>query len=167
MLHIGPETNGAGEILPHPFVFPNTFFTFIDKWNQTVLLNLLFPVQAEHLFNFQFYRQTMGIPSGLSRHLITFHRLITWNHIFDNTGQHMANMRFSVGRRRSIVKCIFRSILPGFNTLFENVIFLPEFFYVLFSFHKIHIRRNFFVHHNSSFYMSSIRKYSARVTPLN
>ena len=160
MIHVGPETYSAGKILPHAFVFPHAFFAFIDKWNQTIFLNLLFSIQTEHLLNFQFHRQTMGIPSGLSWHLIAFHRLITRNHIFDDTGQHVANMGFSVSRRRSVVKRIFRSILPGFDTLFENVIFLPEFFNFLFSFHKIHIRRNFFVHHNSSFYIPSIRKYS-------
>ena len=65
MLHVGPETNGAGEILPHAFVFPDALFTVFDKGLQTVLLDLLFSVQTQHFLYFQLYRKSVGIPACL------------------------------------------------------------------------------------------------------
>ena len=154
MFHVCPEANGTGKIFPHSFILPDTFFTFINKRNQAIGFNLVFSIQTEHLFNFQFYRKSVGIPSGLSRNLVSFHCTVTRNHIFDYTGQYMTDVGFAVGCRRSVIKGIFRRFFPGINTLFENILFFPEFLNVFFSFHKIHIRRNFVVHNNSSILLS-------------
>src|SRR5699024_11613653 len=47
IFHICPETNGSGKIFPHSFVFPHTFLTLIDKWHQSVFLDLVFSVQTK------------------------------------------------------------------------------------------------------------------------
>ena len=53
MLHVSPETNGRGEILPHSFVFPDAFFTLLDEWLHTVFFDLLFAIQTKLLLYFQ------------------------------------------------------------------------------------------------------------------
>ena len=81
MLHICPESNRAGEILPHSFVFPYALFTFVDKRLQSVSFNLIFSVQTKQLFYFQLYRQTMGIPSCFTRNLTPMETLKTDNSV--------------------------------------------------------------------------------------
>ena len=46
IIHISPETNSAGEILPHALIFPDTFLALLDKWLQTVFFDLVFSVKT-------------------------------------------------------------------------------------------------------------------------
>ena len=146
VIHISPETNGAGEILPHSFVFPYTFFTLIDKWLQPIFLNLVFAIQSEKLLHFQLNRKSMCIPARFTRHFVAFHCAVSRDHIFDHTCQYMSDMRLSIGCRRSVIKSIFRTSLAVFHTFFEDIMFFPELFYLLFSFHKIQIGIYFLIH---------------------
>ena len=146
MLHVCPETNGVGEFFPHSFVFPDTLFTVLDERLQTILLNLLLAVQSQHLLYFQLNRKTVGIPSSLSRNHVALHRAVSRNHILDNTGQHMSDVRLAVCGRRSVIECIGRSLLTAVDTLLKNLLIFPELLNVLFTFHEIHVCRNFVVH---------------------
>ena len=146
IVHICPETNGRGKIFPHPFVFPYAFLTFINKRNQTVFFNLLFSVQTQQFLYFQFYRKSVGIPSCFSRNHFALHSAVSGNHILDNTGKHMTDMRFSVCSRRSIIEGIRFSFFSLLHTFFENVIVLPEFFNILFALYKIQVCSNFLIH---------------------
>ena len=146
IFHVRPEADGGREILPHAFVFPYAFLTFVDERLQTIFFDLIFTVQPQSFFYLQLYRQAMGIPSCFSRHLITFHGAVSGDHIFDNTGQYMADMRLSVGCRRAVVKHIDIVAVPFLHTFFKNVIFFPEFFNFFFSVHKVKIRGNLLVH---------------------
>lgn len=144
MLHVGPETDGIREFFPHALVLPNAFLALGDKRFQAILLDLLFAVEAEFLFDFQFNRQTVGIPTGLARHLITLHRAVTRDHILDGTGNHVADMRLAVGRRRAIVKHIGRAF--ALTAFFKNLVFLPELADFLFTIHEIQVGGNFLIH---------------------
>ena len=146
IFHVSPETNRSGEIFPHAFVFPYTLFTFINERNQSIFFDLIFSVQTEHFFYFQLNRQTVCIPSGFTRNHFAFHGLISRNHIFDNTGQNMSDMRFAVSCWRSVIKGVSFTFFTVFHTLFKDVIFFPEFLNIFFSVYEIQICRNFFVH---------------------
>ena len=128
MLHVSPETYGAGEILPHALVFPDALFTFADERIQAVLLDLLLAVQTQHLLDLQLYRKSVGIPAGLSRYHVALHGAVSGDHILDNTGQHMADMGFTIGGRRSVVEGVGLAFLAAVHALLENVIFIPELF---------------------------------------
>ena len=157
MLHICPETNGIGEFFPHAFVFPDAVLTMLDKRFHTVSFDLILAVQTKHLLNFQLNRQTVCIPAGFTRHLIALHCLVSWNHIFDNTGQHMADMRLAIGCWRSIIESKFRTVLSQFNTLFKNHVVGPEFLDFLLSLNKILIGTYFVIHLVSSLYKKQSR----------
>ena len=60
IIHISPETNGAGEILPLSFVFPDALFSFLDERLNTVLLDLLFSVETKKLLDLKLYRKGAG-----------------------------------------------------------------------------------------------------------
>ena len=40
VIHVRPETDGPGEILPHPLILPDGFLTLLDKGLDPVLLDL-------------------------------------------------------------------------------------------------------------------------------
>ena len=92
----------------------------------------------------------MSIPAGLSQYLFALHRLISRQHILDNTGQHMTDMRLAVSGRRTIIKGKGITVLADFNTLLSYIIFLPEVQNFLFSLHKVKICVYLIVHCNSS-----------------
>ena len=146
IIHISPETNGVGEILPHPLVFPYAFLTFVDKWFQTVFLDLFFSIQSKKLFHFQLYRKTMGIPSCLSRNHVALHGAVSRDHVLDNTGQYVSDMRFSVCCRRSVIKGIGLTFFAVLHTFFKNVIFFPELLCGFLTIHELKVRRNFLIH---------------------
>ena len=137
VIHVSPEANCAGEILPHSLIFPDAFLTFIDERLQTVGLDLILSVQSKQLLNLDLNRKAVCVPACLSRHHTALHGAVSRNHIFDNTGLHMSDMRLSVCSRRAVVKGISRALLPAVNALLEDVVLLPELFHSLFSLHKI------------------------------
>ena len=137
MFHIGPETNSRREIFPHSFVFPDTFFTFIDKWFYTIFFNLIFSVKAEQLFYFQLYRQSVSIPSCLTRNHVALHCTVSRNHILDYTGKYMADVRFAVCSGRSIIECIGFSFFSVLHTFLKDMVFFPEFFYFFLTVYKV------------------------------
>ena len=84
----------------HAFVFPYAFLTFVDERLQTIFFDLIFTVQPQSFFLPPALPAVRGYPILLFSHLITFHGAVSGDHIFDNTGQYMADMRLSVGCRR-------------------------------------------------------------------
>src|SRR5699024_7386879 len=104
MLHIRPEAHGAGEILPHALVFPDALLALLDKGLDAVLFNLLFAVESQLLLYFQFHRQAVGVPSGLSGNFVALHGAVTGDHILDYPGQDMADVGLSVGRRWAVIE---------------------------------------------------------------
>ena len=150
MLHICPEAYYIGEFLPHALVLPNRLTALLNKWLNAVLLNLLLAIQAQQLLNLQLNRQTVGIPTSLAENLLPLHRLVTRQHILDNTSQHMTDMRLAVGSRRAIIKGKGITALTVGDTLVSNIIFLPKLQNFGFSIHEVQIRIDFVVHCLSS-----------------
>ena len=146
VFHIGPETDLGGEILPHALVLPDTLLAVINKGSQSVLLDLLFSVEAEFLLDFYLHRQTVCVPSRLTGDHLPFHGMIAWNHILDDTRQHMSDMRLAVGCRRAVIKDIALVSFSLFDTLLKDLILIPEFFDVVFTSHEIQVCRYRFVH---------------------
>ena len=140
IIHISPETNGTGEILPHTLVFPYTFLTFVNKWLQTILLDLILAVQTKRFLDLKLNRQTVRIPAGLSRNLVALHCAVSRNHILDNTGQYVTDVRLAICSRRTVVECVNVIAVTLFHALFEDVILFPELFCCLLSVNKIQIR---------------------------
>ena len=166
IVHIRPEADGLGEILPHPFVLPDRLFALFDERLQTVLLDLLLAVQAEQLLDLDLHGQSVGVPAGLSRDLVALHGAVTRNHVLDDAGQDVADMRLSVGRRRSVVEHIGRTVLAVFDGLFENLLIIPEFLDFLLSPDKVEISRNFLVHVSLSSLKSAARGKKNRLPPM-
>lgn len=126
MIHICPETNCRRKILPHSLVFPDTFLTLLDKRLHTVSLDLLLAVKTKLFLYFKLYRKSMSIPARFTWNHVSFHSTVSWDHILDNTGQHMTDMRLAVGCWRSVIKGISFSLLTAVHTFFKNMVFFPK-----------------------------------------
>ena len=86
MIHISPETNGTGEILPHALVLPDRLLALLDKGLDAVLLDLVFAVQSKLLLDTDLNGKSVGVPAGLARNEIALHGLIPGDHVLDHTG---------------------------------------------------------------------------------
>ena len=86
VVHVGPETYCAGEVLPHAFVFPYVLFALLDKGLETVCFNLFFSVDTDLFLNFELYGETVCVPARLTRNIVALHCTVSRNHILDNTG---------------------------------------------------------------------------------
>ena len=139
VLHIRPKTNRVRKILPHALVFPNALLTPLDERLQAVFLDLFLAVQPQELFHLQLHRQAVRVPSCLTGHHAAFHRVITRDHILKGACFHMADMGFSVGCRRAVIKCICPAVSARVDALFEDLVVLPELLHSLFPLDKIQI----------------------------
>ena len=110
---------------------------------------LILSIQSKKFLHFDFYRKTVGIPSGFPWNVLSFHGLESRNHILDGTCLYMSDMWFSVCRRRSVIKCVHFTFSAVVYTFPENVIILPELFNFFFSVYELHVRRNFLINHCS------------------
>ena len=146
IVHVSPEAYDAGEFLPHGFVLPDAFLTFLDKGSNAVLFDLLFALDADLFLNFQLHRKSVGVPAGLSGDLISLHRAVTRHHVLDDSCQNMTDVRLSISRGRAVIEHICRAALALLHALFKNLIVLPEFQCVVFSLHEIQVRIYLFVH---------------------
>ena len=73
MLHIGPETDTVGHVLPLILVCPYGFLTLLDEGLDSVFLDLGLAVDTERFLNFELDRETVGIPTCLKGDRFTFH----------------------------------------------------------------------------------------------
>jgi len=102
-------------------------------------------VQTQKLFYFQLNGKTMGIPSGFTRNHISFHGAITGDHILNDTGLHMSDMRLSVCSRRSVIECVGLSFFSAVDTLLENIMLFPECAGLLLTIYEIQITVYFLI----------------------
>ena len=139
ILHIRPEPDGIGEILPHSLIFPDTFLALFDERLHAVLLDLLLAIETKLLLDAQLDRKAVGVPASLSRHIFALHHVIARNHILDDARQDMTDVRLAVRRRRSVIKCVVWRALAGLQALSEDVILLPELVHLMFAVHKVQV----------------------------
>ena len=150
MLHIRPEADNIGELLPHPLVLPDGLTAFLDEWLDAVLLDLLLAVDANRLLDLQLDGQPMCVPARLAEHLAPLHRLIARQHILDDTRQNVPDMRAAVRRRRAVVKRERITALSLVNGTLCNMILAPKIRNGFLARGKIQICIYFFVQRNPS-----------------
>ena len=150
MLHIRPEADDIGELLPHTLVLPDGLTAFLDERLDAVLLDLLLAVDADRLLDLQLDGQSMRVPARLAEHLAPLHRLIARQHILDDTRQNVPDMRAAVRRRRAVVKRERIAALTLVNGTLCNMILAPKIRNGFLARGKIQICIYFFVQRNPS-----------------
>ena len=146
VIHVSPESDLTGELLPHSLILPYWFLTLADERLDSVFLDLLLAIDSYLFLYLKLNRETVCIPACFTDNLVALHSLISWNHILDNTSKHVTYMRFSISCWWTVIEGICWQILLFFNTLFENLVFVPEvqnFFFIL---NEIQFGRYLIVH---------------------
>ena len=134
VLHICPETNGCGEIFPHSFVFPDTLFTFVDEWLQTILFDLIFSIQAQAAFLLPVLPAVHGYPI-LPYAAPSYPFMVRYLGIISliTRVEHMADMRLAVGCGRAVIERIGLIAHHALSMLFSKMRFSSQNFSVSFS----------------------------------
>ena len=140
VFHISPETNCAGEVLPHSLVCPYRLLAMSDEGLKSVCLDLILAVDAKLLFNLKLNGETVSIPACLTKNASTLHGVVSGNHILDYSGKNVADMRLTVCGRGSIKEGVVFSTLTKLDRLLENALILPELSCLFFSFNEIQVR---------------------------
>ena len=96
-LHIHPVSHFVGELIPDIRITHHrlsaSFIVFFDgQFDTDVFLG-----DSEFLFDTQFNRQSMGIPTRFAFHAVPFEGVKPAKNIFDCTGHHVVNSRFAIG----------------------------------------------------------------------
>ena len=140
MLHIGPEADDIGELLPHALVLPDGFAALLDERLHAVLLDLILAVESERLLHLKLHRQAVRVPARFSKDALSLHRLVARQHVLDDARQHMADVRLAVRRRRPIIEREVLLACALVNRLLCDVVRFPEFFNLLLALNKIQRR---------------------------
>ena len=107
---------------------------------------LILSIQSKKFLHFDFYRKTVGIPACLTRNIFALHRLISRNHILNNTCQNVSDMWLSVCSWWSVIEGVSLSFLAVLHRFLKNVILTPEFFSFFLALDKVHVGINFVIH---------------------
>ena len=162
ILHVRPEGDAVGHLLPLGLILPDRFFALLDERLHAVSLDLLFSVQAEHLFDLQLNGQAVGVPAGLAQNVIALHGLVPRDEILDGARLDVADVRAAVRGRRTVEEGIGLLSLSQLYALFKDLVLLPELEDLLLARNKIHVRCDFFVHCASSMRIRSFLKLRLR-----
>ena len=146
VLHVRPEADAFGHILPHTLVFPDGFLALFDERLDTVGLDLILAVQTQLLFNLQLDRQAVRVPAGLAGDRLALHRLIARNQILDGARLDVADVRLAVGRGRAVVERKDVAALAQIDGFLKDLVLFPELEDFLFTAEKIQRRGNLFKH---------------------
>ena len=140
MLHVRPEADDVGELLPHTLVLPDGFAALLDERLHAVLLDLILAVESERLLHLKLHRQAVRVPSRFSKDALSLHRLVARQHVLDDARQHMTDVRLAVRRRRPIVEREILLACALVNRLLRDVVRFPEVFDLLLALNKIQRR---------------------------
>ena len=146
ILHVAPEADAVGHLLPHALVLPHGFLALPDEGLQAVLLDLLLAVQAQLLLDLQLDGQAVGVPAGLAQHVLALHGLIARDQILDGAGLDVADVGLAVGRRRAVKEGEGVLTLAQVDALFEDLVFFPELQNLLLAGKEVHRGGNFLKH---------------------
>ncbi len=104
----------------------------MDERLDTVFFYLFFAVETQLFFDLELNGESVRIPSGFSRHHVSFHGAVSRDHVLYDTRQHMPDMRLSVRGRRSVVKSIDGAAAPLLYALLKYIVLIPKIEYILF-----------------------------------
>ena len=145
MIHVGPKSDDAAELLPHALVLPNGLAAAFDERFDAVLFDLILAVDADRLFDLELDGQPVSVPAGFAEDFASLHRPIAREHIFDDARQDVPDMRLTVGGRRAVVESIIGAAVAPVDRLLLNVVVAPKIFDFLLARGEVKVGIDFFI----------------------
>ena len=125
IVHIAPIAHAVRHLLPFVRILPDGFFAFADERFDAVCLDLRLMVESELLFHFQLDGKPVRIPARFSQNVHPLHRLIAGDDVLHHAGENVPDMRFAVGRGRTVVKGKLLLAFVLLHAVFKDVILVP------------------------------------------
>ena len=155
VVHVSPEADDLREVFPHALVLPDGLFTFGDERLEAILFDLLLAVEAELLFDFDLNGEAVGVPAGLAGNEVVLHGAVPRDHVLDDTGQDVTDVRFTVRGGRAVIEDVGRTAVLLFGFL-KDVRVVPELRDFVFTLHKIEVRGHFLIKSHCVLLLSAI-----------
>ena len=137
ILHIHPITHFVGKVFPLLGKFHHILAAGGIVFGNGNSLTDIFFGDAERLFNTQFHRKPVRVPSGFALHLEALHGFVAAENILNGARHYMVNTRHAIGRGRSFEKHERRTTFTFCHTLGENLVFVPFLQHFLVYFRKV------------------------------
>ena len=100
VIQIDEIAHALGQFAPLRFVGEDGFAAFLVELRDTVVFDFGLVVDAQLFFHFDFDRQAVGVPAGLTQHAVALHRLVLADGILQGSREDVVNPRLAVGRWR-------------------------------------------------------------------
>ena len=147
MLHVHPVAYLIAHLFPLVQILPHALLALADEGLNAVLLDLRLAVQTQQLFDLQLHGQAMGVPAGLTGHVLALHGPEAGEQILNDAGLDVADMRLAVGRWRAIKESeVLLAVVAQGEGLMHDVLVLPQLRHVLLTGNEIQVCRNLVVH---------------------
>ena len=112
IIEIHPERHTLSHLSPSLLIGPDTVAALLIEFRHPKGLNCLIAHQIQSLLNFDFNRQTMGIPATLAFDKVALHCLPPTYEIFVGSSNHVVNPGFAIGSGRTFKENEWLSVLP-------------------------------------------------------
>ena len=134
VVNVHPECDALGELFPFDDVAKNRGPAHFVEFCDAVFFDLALVVEAELLFDRDFHRQTVRVPSAPPQTIKSIHHLVAREHILESPRQDVMACRLAVRRWRSLIKHVSRSIFAPFGGALKYAVEAPEIQLLLFEF---------------------------------
>ena len=130
MVKVYEITHLLGQRAPFSSKLHHVFTTFLvvifhgDVFLALVVVYIGFR-NTQLFFYTQFYGQSMCVPSSLTMHLESLHRLVAIEGVLDASGQYVVNARMPVCRRRTLVEYELGTTLSFLDTSEKDILLFP------------------------------------------
>ena len=103
-VHVGPEGDAFGQLLPVAHVAPHAFAALGVEGGDAVGLDVGLGAQAEFLLHLDLDGQAVGVPAGLAGHAVAAHGLVAGEEVLEHARHDVVHARATVGRGRALVE---------------------------------------------------------------
>ncbi len=138
-VHVHPECDAVGHVLPFPEVLPDRLLALLDKGLDAIGLDLILAVDPQLLFHLKLDRQAVRVPSADAEHVLALHRLIAREQVLHRARQDVADVRLAVGGRRPLIEGEAFLALVTLQAFLHDPVLFPETGYLPFSGGEVHV----------------------------
>ena len=125
-LHVGPAADARNYFLPLMHIREHAIPAVLIEFCDTVLVDLLFVLEAEFFLDDVFYRQAMAIPPPHTRHAVAAHSPVARYDVFDDGSNDVPVVREPCRKRRAVIENVLAVWRLFFKRFLKNLALLPK-----------------------------------------
>ncbi len=126
MVEVEPEAETFTHLTPLVDVLVHRRLAARIELGDAELLDLLLAADLQRTLNLELDRETMSVPSGLSRHGEPGHLLVASEDVLVRAGEDVVKTGEPIGGGRSFVEHIGRRVATHLEAALKDMVALPE-----------------------------------------